>query len=114
VTIAVTATSTSITSNTNSATQTLTVGGVANHPPDCGTSHTSNINLWPPNHKMVSIDILSVTGITDPDGDPVTVTITPLRRTSLYRVPATAPAWAPESLLFGPNATAMAMAESTE
>jgi len=29
--------------------------------------------LWPPNHKCVDI---SVMGVTEPDGDPVTITIT--------------------------------------
>ena len=67
---------------------------------------TSNINLWPPNHKMVSIDVLAVTGITDPDGDAVTITINAIRRTNQSPAPATAPELAQESRLFDPNATA--------
>ena len=33
---------------------------------------SSDASLWPANHSMVSISIL---GVTDPDGDPVTVQI---------------------------------------
>lgn len=43
-----------------------------NQPPDCSTASPSASTLWPPNHKMKSI---TVTGVTDPDGDPVTITI---------------------------------------
>jgi hypothetical protein len=28
--------------------------------------------IWPPNHKFVAVDVL---GVTDPDGDPITITI---------------------------------------
>lgn len=44
-----------------------------NQPPDC-TQATPSINsLWPPNHKLVNI---SINGVTDADGDPITITIT--------------------------------------
>jgi hypothetical protein len=33
----------------------------------------STSRLWPPNHKLKAV---SVGGVTDPDGDPVTVTVT--------------------------------------
>jgi hypothetical protein len=33
--------------------------------------------LWPPNHKLVDI---SIAGVTDPDGNPVTVTVTSVRQ----------------------------------
>jgi YVTN family beta-propeller protein len=46
---------------------------VANLPPDCSSASASLDCLWPPNHKFVDISIL---GVTDPDGDPVTITIT--------------------------------------
>jgi len=44
-----------------------------NNPPDCDEAFASQNCIWPPNHKFVKIDIL---GVTDPDGDPVTITIT--------------------------------------
>jgi hypothetical protein len=45
----------------------------SNRPPDCSLAYPSIETIWPPNHQMVDVNIL---GITDPDGDPVTVTIT--------------------------------------
>jgi len=45
----------------------------AGHPPDCGGAAASVSKIWPPNHKWVNIGIL---GVVDPDGDPVTITIT--------------------------------------
>jgi hypothetical protein len=44
-----------------------------NNPPDCSAVAPSTTSLWPPNHKMVEV---SLSGATDPDGDPVTITIT--------------------------------------
>jgi hypothetical protein len=38
----------------------------------CGAAYPSLGMLWPPNHKLVPIDVL---GITDPDGGPITVSI---------------------------------------
>jgi hypothetical protein len=57
------------------ATQTLasTTLLVINEPPDCARAQPSVGSLWPPNHKLVPV---AVNGVTDPDGDPVTVTIT--------------------------------------
>ena len=43
-----------------------------NEPPVCSDAYAGPITLWPPNHKFVDIGIM---GITDPDGDPVTITI---------------------------------------
>jgi hypothetical protein len=43
-----------------------------NQPPDCSQAEASIDNIWPPNHKFVEI---SVIGVTDPDGDPITITI---------------------------------------
>jgi hypothetical protein len=43
-----------------------------NQPPDCTSAVPSIPELWPPNHKMVPINIL---GVTDPNQDPVTITI---------------------------------------
>jgi hypothetical protein len=43
-----------------------------NQPPDCSAAVANPSNVWPPNHNFVPISIL---GVTDPDGDPVTITI---------------------------------------
>ena len=43
-----------------------------NQPPDVTEAYPSNGCLWPPNHKFVDI---TVEGVTDPDGDEVTITI---------------------------------------
>ncbi len=48
-----------------------TIGG--NTPPDVTAAGPSSDSLWPPNNKMVDI---SVEGVTDPDGDDVTIEIT--------------------------------------
>jgi len=42
-----------------------------NQPPVCTSATASPSTLWPPNHKMVDI---AITGVTDPDGNPVTIT----------------------------------------
>ncbi len=44
----------------------------ANDPPDCSTSIASPNVFWPPNHEMLEV---LVTGVVDPDGDVVAVTI---------------------------------------
>jgi len=46
---------------------------VVDQPPDCSLAAPSIALLWPPNHQMVDV---TINGVTDPDGDPVTVTIT--------------------------------------
>jgi cysteine-rich repeat protein len=46
---------------------------ITNQPPVCTDAFPSVDLLWPPNHKMVSVGI---EGVTDPDGDPLTVTVT--------------------------------------
>jgi uncharacterized repeat protein (TIGR01451 family) len=52
----------------NSASTTLTV----NHNPIC-TKLTAGPPLWPPNHKL---HLVTVSGATDPDGNPLTTSIT--------------------------------------
>jgi YVTN family beta-propeller protein len=42
-------------------------------PPDCSQAVASPNLLWPPNHKFVPIQ---VTGVTNPGGGPVTITVT--------------------------------------
>lgn len=44
-----------------------------NRPPDCSAATASPAVLWPPNHKLANINVV---GVTDPDGDPVTITAT--------------------------------------
>ena len=44
-----------------------------NNPPNCSAVAPSVARLWPPNHKLVEV---ALSGATDPDGDPVTLTIT--------------------------------------
>jgi hypothetical protein len=48
-----------------------------NPPPDCSAAFASPATLWPPNGKLVSI---AIHGVTDPDGDPVTLTVTGVRQ----------------------------------
>ena len=43
-----------------------------NDPPVCVDAAPSVASLWPPNHKFVDI---TVEGVTDPDGDPIAITI---------------------------------------
>ncbi|MHC4068843.1 MAG: hypothetical protein ACYSR8_04595 [Planctomycetota bacterium] len=42
-------------------------------PPDCNSAVPSIAEIWPPRHEWVDIEILDVN---DPDGDPVSITIT--------------------------------------
>lgn len=44
-----------------------------NAPPDCSALVASPNSLWPPNHKL---RLVTVTGATDPEGGPVTTTVT--------------------------------------
>ncbi len=48
------------------------VGLGLNGPPVCSFATPSQEELWPANHKFVSVSVL---GVTDPDSDPVTITI---------------------------------------
>ena len=58
----------------NSATLELVVNDL-NSPPDCDSASSSAVELSPPDHMFVEIDLLDATGISDPDGDPVMVTV---------------------------------------
>jgi hypothetical protein len=44
-----------------------------NEPPVCGEAMASAATCWPPNHKFTPVEI---TGVSDPDGDPVMITVT--------------------------------------
>ena len=46
---------------------------VTNQNPDCSGVGPNTSLLWPPNHKFV---LVALGGATDPDGDPVTLTVT--------------------------------------
>ncbi|MFQ5598069.1 MAG: hypothetical protein ACE5GK_08465 [Nitrospiria bacterium] len=43
-----------------------------NTPPDCSGAASSTARLWPPNHKLVTIDIQ---GVLDPEDDPINIRI---------------------------------------
>jgi hypothetical protein len=43
-----------------------------NQPPICDLAGASSDRLWPPNHKFVEVSVL---GVTDPEGDTITITI---------------------------------------
>src|SRR5262245_10427722 len=46
---------------------------IPNLPPVCDGAFASPDGLWPPNHKLVPI---SIDGVSDPDGDPIALTVT--------------------------------------
>lgn len=50
---------------------------IENQPPDCAAAAPSITRLWPPNHRL---EPFGVVGVTDPDGDAVTVTIGSIRQ----------------------------------
>ncbi len=55
------------------ATVTITVNRL-NRPPDCSTATAKPVSFWPPNKDTFILE--NVIGVTDPDGDPVTINIT--------------------------------------
>jgi uncharacterized repeat protein (TIGR01451 family) len=57
----------------NPANNMATVTTRINHNPVCTAATTGLGTLWPPNHKYVAGQIA---GVTDPDGNPITLTIT--------------------------------------
>jgi hypothetical protein len=48
-----------------------------NDPPLCAQAQASPARLWPPNHQLVPVTLI---GIRDPSGRPVTVTVTAVRQ----------------------------------
>jgi hypothetical protein len=48
-----------------------------NAPPVCSAATASPPLLWPPNNRMAPV---SIRGVTDPDGNPVTITVTGVRQ----------------------------------
>ncbi len=59
------------------ASGTLEVKAVLNRNPVCSAARPSESSLWPPNHNFRPI---SIQGLTDPDGDPLTVGIVSIRQ----------------------------------
>jgi hypothetical protein len=57
----------------SSSVQLVTAIMPQDRPPDCSKAAASPAVLWPPNHKLQD---LAITGVTDPDGDPVTLVVT--------------------------------------
>jgi hypothetical protein len=57
----------------NAANDTASVTTVINHNPVCTAASSGLGDLWPPNHKLVRGQVADVT---DPDGDPVALTVT--------------------------------------
>ncbi|HEX7180397.1 MAG TPA: SBBP repeat-containing protein [Thermoanaerobaculia bacterium] len=49
----------------------------SNRPPDCSAAFASPARLWPPNGNLVPV---SIRGVTNPDGDPVTLAVTAVRQ----------------------------------
>jgi len=61
----------------DSKTITVTVVDVpqqTNRDPDCSLARPSIGEIWPPNHKQTVV--IEILGVTDPDGDPVSITVT--------------------------------------
>jgi len=48
-----------------------------NTPPDCSAAAPGAAGLWPPNHKFRTV---KVGGVTDADGDPITITVSSIRQ----------------------------------
>jgi len=61
------------TTNGDGCSAQCTIEVAVNRPPVCTTASVSRPILWPPNHKMSNE---SFVGVTDPDGDAVTITTT--------------------------------------
>ncbi len=59
--------------NNHSASHTVTSEAPANSAPDCSAAAAVTPELWPPNRRLVPVIIA---GVTDPDGDPVTIVVT--------------------------------------
>ncbi len=69
----------------------------SNGPPDCTNATASPATLWLPDHELT---LVGITGVTDPDGDPVTVTATGVfQNEPLQGSPADAGPAAPDATL---------------
>lgn len=79
---------------------------VLNRDPSCATATPTVSSLWAPNHKPVPVGI---TGLTDPEGDDLTVTVTEVRQDEPVREPGSGTTQ-PDASEVG-TATALLMAE---
>lgn len=68
----------------------IVVGLDLNAPPVCTGAHPSTAVLWPPNHLWNEIMVL---GVTDPDGDPITITIESIFQDERVDAPGTGDTW---------------------
>ncbi len=59
---------------------------VQNEPPDVSLAVAAPGSLWPPNHQFVPI---AIEGVSDPDGDPVTLTVTGITQDEAVQAPGT-------------------------
>lgn len=57
---------------------------ITTSPPTCSSASPNLATLWPPNHQFVPINIL---GVTDPDGDPIAITIDSIFQDELVDAP---------------------------
>lgn len=57
---------------TKAGEDTIVINGSCNQDPECSAAFLSTDELWPANHKYEDV---TVEGVTDPDGDPVTVSV---------------------------------------
>ncbi len=60
------------------------LAGPTNRSPECGAALPSIDRLWPPNHEFVDVSVL---GVTDPDDDTVTVTVTGITQDEAVNAP---------------------------
>ncbi|MBE7550870.1 MAG: tandem-95 repeat protein [Anaerolineales bacterium] len=79
---------------TDSETITITV---INRPPVCTTATANPLTIWPPNKNLWVLE--KVIGVTDPDGDPVTITITGIFQDE----PVGKDKYSPDGYILGPN-----------
>ncbi|GIK36271.1 MAG: hypothetical protein BroJett011_01040 [Chloroflexota bacterium] len=79
---------------TDSETITITV---INRPPICSTATANPLTIWPPNKNLWVLE--KVIGVTDPDGDPVTITITGIFQDE----PVGKDKYSPDGYILGPN-----------
>jgi hypothetical protein len=77
-----------------------------NRPPDVSQAHPSIATIWPPNGRFVQFNIL---GVTDPDGDPITIAINAIQQDEPVVTPG-ADSTSPDAILDG-SGTASVRAE---
>jgi hypothetical protein len=58
----------------------LTVDAIPNHAPACATAFPSVASLWAPDNRLVPVSVL---GVSDPEGDAVTLAITSIMQDEL-------------------------------